>query len=58
MIKCTNCANVLSDGFILKGIAVVQINYRESKCNIRCRKCKTWMERVPLKDLIRIDLIK
>lgn len=58
MIKCTSCDTILSDGFLLKSIAVIQINYREQLCNIKCRKCKTFMERVQLKDLIRVDLIK
>ena len=58
MIKCSNCANILSDGFILKGIAVIQLNYREQLCNVKCRRCKTFNERIPLKELIRLDLIK
>lgn len=57
MIKCSNCDNILSDGFIIKAVAVIQINYKERLCNIKCRKCKHWEERVPLKQLIRLDLI-
>ena len=57
MIKCSECDNVLSDGFIIKAVSVIQINYKEGLCNIKCRKCKTWMERVPLSKLIRLDLI-
>ncbi len=57
MIKCSNCDNILSDGFIIKAVSVIQINYREQLCNIKCRKCKHWEERVPLKKLIRLDLI-
>ena len=57
MIKCSNCDNILSDGFIIKAVSVIQINYKENLCNIKCRKCKNWEERVPLKNLIRLDLI-
>ena len=57
MIKCSECDNILSDGFIIKAVSVIQINYKERLCNIKCRKCKTWMERVPLSKLIRLDLI-
>jgi len=58
MIKCDKCDTVLSDGFLLKSIAVVQINYNEQLINIKCRKCKNWLERIPLSHLFRLDLIK
>jgi hypothetical protein len=58
MIKCENCGNILSDGFIVKAVSVIQINYKEQLCNIKCRKCKSWCERIPLSDLIRLDLIR
>ena len=57
MIKCSECDNILSDGFIIKAVSVIQINYKERLCNIKCRKCKHWEERIPLKRLIRLDLI-
>jgi len=58
MIKCENCGNVISDGFVIKSASVIQINYRERLFNVKCRKCKTWLERVPLGRLIRLDLLK
>lgn len=58
MIKCTECGNVLSDGFIIKAVSVIQVDYKHQLCNVRCRKCKQWYERVPLHKLIRLDLIR
>jgi len=58
MIKCKNCNNIISDGFIIKSTSVIQINYKEQLVNVRCRKCKTWIERLPISALLRIDLIK
>ena len=58
MIECENCGNTMSDGYIIKSVAVIQINYKELMCNVKCRKCKTWTERIPLSRLIKLDLIK
>jgi len=58
MIKCDNCGNILSDGFVIKAISVIQINYKEQLCNIKCRKCKSWSERQPLADLLKTNLIR
>lgn len=58
MIICPNCQNVLSDTKIIKAVSVIQINYEAQLVNCRCRKCKTWIERVPISDLIDIKLIK
>jgi len=57
MIKCQNCGNILSDGFVIKAVSVIQINYKEGLCNIKCRKCKTWIEREDLASLLRFDLV-
>jgi hypothetical protein len=58
MVKCENCGNTLSDGFIIKAVSVIQVNYKEQLCNIKCRKCKTWCERIPISNLLRLDLLR
>jgi len=52
MIKC-ECGNIISDTYIIKSVSVIQINYKEQLCNIKCRKCKKWNERIPLNKLIK-----
>ena len=58
MIVCPTCQNVISDTYIIKATAVIQINYEEHLCNIRCRKCKNWILRIPFTDLIDITKLK
>ena len=58
MIKCANCGNVISDGFIIKSVSVIEINYQKGLVNCKCRKCKTWNERLPINKLIRTDLVQ
>jgi hypothetical protein len=58
MIKCDNCKNIISDGMVIKAVSVIQINYKEQLCNVKCRKCKQWIERIPLSELFLIHLIK
>jgi len=57
MIKCEKCGNIISDTMIIKAVSVIQINYKEQLCNIKCRKCKHFMERIPLNELIRTNQI-
>jgi len=58
MIKCVNCDNVLSDGYIIKATAVIQIDYQSQLVNIKCRRCKQWNEKIPLDKLIRTELVR
>jgi len=58
MIECKTCGNILSNGYIIKSTSVIQVNYKEGLVNIKCRKCKNWIERVPLSELLNFDLIK
>jgi hypothetical protein len=51
MVKC-ECGNVISNGVIIKGIAVVQISKDKKEVNIKCRKCKRWVHNVPISDLL------
>ena len=55
MIKCKECGNILSDEYVIKATSVIQIDYINKLCNVKCRKCKQWMEQIPLSDLINID---
>jgi len=57
MIKCDKCGNVISDGTIIKAVSVIQLNYKEQLCNVKCRKCKQWMERVPINKLFLTNLL-
>lgn len=50
MVKC-ECGNVIANGVIIKGIAVMQISKDKKECNIKCRKCKRWMHNIKVKDL-------
>jgi hypothetical protein len=57
MIKCEKCGNIISDTMVIKAVAVIQINYKEQLCNVKCRKCKNFIERIPLSQLIRTNQI-
>ena len=57
MIKCSQCENVISDLNVIKAVSVIQICYEEQLCNVKCRKCKNFMERIPLSNLININKI-
>ena len=57
MIKCSQCENVISDLNVIKAVSVIQIDYAQRLCNVKCRKCKNFMERIPLSNLININKI-
>lgn len=47
MITC-ECGAIIYDNIILKNVSVIQINKEKQLMNIKCRKCKRWLERVPV----------
>jgi len=57
MIKC-ECGNLISDTMVIKSVSVIQIDYKDRLCNVKCRKCKQWLERIPLENLLNLKAIK
>lgn len=51
MIICPGCGSVISDGTIIKNVAIIQISPDKTLVNIKCRKCKEWLIRIPVKSL-------